>query len=235
MIGISDEMMNFICKHECGFNFGVKFENVSGGEKFLKGYYGKSEVEQKHRTYGYGLLYHPNGKFMDAVKSTYSSEELASLYKKKLAKTCEEIEKYLDANELGLKQCQIDAIISASYNHGTYGFLIKHKMRDLIKADPNNIGIKDVWIGLAQYSNPKYRKGLERRKRDEVEWYFGDISPANINYDSSVKSDVFQSGYTNSNSEGGYSNGGSDIRLMSNNPERARDGVVIGTHLRQRV
>ena len=58
-VGISKEMINFICKYETGKQFGYVM-----GVKDLNGYDLKDA--KGHLTYGYGILYHPTQKkYMD--------------------------------------------------------------------------------------------------------------------------------------------------------------------------
>ena len=69
-IGISDGMINFICQWETGHKFGYTMTS-----KDLNGY--DLHDAGGHKTYGYGLLYHPiTQKFMDTIKKTWTQKEL---------------------------------------------------------------------------------------------------------------------------------------------------------------
>ena len=72
-VGISDGMIDFICRYETGKKFGYTMTY-----KDLNGYDLKDA--NGHLTFGYGLLYHPNGKFMNSVKKRWTQKELESLF-----------------------------------------------------------------------------------------------------------------------------------------------------------
>jgi hypothetical protein len=67
-------LYDWISQFERSKNFGGYLSN-----KDLKGVDYKDS--KGHRTFGYGLLYHPSGKYMDEIKSEWTQQELENLYK----------------------------------------------------------------------------------------------------------------------------------------------------------
>lgn len=161
--GLSDGMINFICKYETGKSFGYKMTS-----KDLNGYDLKDA--KGHLTYGYGLLYHPNGKLMDTIKKTWTQKELESLFLEHAKMTADRIDNWAKANKIKLNQNQKDAIASGCYNFGM-GFLNKQICIKYIKANPNNSAIRTVWEHLSDAQGVKY-PGLIKRRKAEAKWYF---------------------------------------------------------------
>lgn len=162
-IGLSEQMLNTICFYETSHNFGYKMP-----PRDLQGY--DLGDAGGHKTYGYGLLYHPNGKFMDQIKSTWSQEELEKIYLQTVKNTVNKIKNWQQKNNINLNQFQIDAITSACFNFGL-GFLKKNVCSMIIK-DPNNTQIKNIWSHLSD-SQGKKIPGLIKRRVSEANWYFG--------------------------------------------------------------
>ena len=162
-IGISDGMINFICQYETDHKFGYTMTS-----KDLNGYDLKDA--KGHKTYGYGLLYHPvNQKFMDSIKQTWTQKELEELFLEHVKIISKKIDAWATKNKVKLNQNQKDAIASACYNFG-YGFLNKQICK-LIIANPNNPNIRNTWAHLSDVQGKKY-PGLIKRRQAEARWYF---------------------------------------------------------------
>ena len=175
---ISDNGLDFICRHE----------NVSGrglGDKLypkeLNGYVCKADSSSAggHRTFGYGLLYHPDGtneknKFMDQWKQKWTQEELQELFRKTVNKKSAELSKKLAQNNIQLGQNQFDAIISAIYQMGSNGFFNKagKALWDAIRSNPNSPNVLKVWTSIT----PKF----SRRRADEANLYAMDMPKSGI-------------------------------------------------------
>lgn len=162
--GLSDGMINFICQYETGKKFGYTMS-----VKDLHGY--NLHDAKGHLTYGYGLLYHPNGKLMDQVKKIWTQKELEELFLQHAKYTADRIDKWAITNKIKLTQNQKDAIASGCYNFGM-GFLNKQICK-LIIANPNNPAIKNTWSHLSDAQGRKY-PGLIKRRQAEAKWYFGE-------------------------------------------------------------
>ena len=167
-IGISDDMINFICQQETSHSFGYKM-----GSKDLNG------IDLKdaggHKTFGYGLLVHPNGKYMDTIKKTWTQKELEDLFIQHAKQISSKIDNWTTSNKIKLNQNQKDAIASACYNFGT-GFLtatgkVYTKTVALIKRNPNDVFIKNLWSHMSDAQGKKY-PGLITRRQAEAKWYF---------------------------------------------------------------
>ena len=161
-IGLSDGMINFICQYETGKKFGYTMT-----AKDLNGY--DLHDAGGHRTYGYGLLYHPSGKYMDSIKKVWSQKELEELFLDHAKLTSSKIDKWAATNKVTLNQNQKDAIASGCYNFGL-GFLNKNICK-LIAANPNNPAIRNTWAHLSDVQGKKY-PGLIKRRQAEAKWYF---------------------------------------------------------------
>jgi len=160
--GLSDGMINFICQYETGHKFGYTMTS-----KDLNGY--DLHDAGGHRTYGYGLLYHPSGKYMDSIKKVWSQKELEGLFLEHAKLTSSKIDKWAATNKVTLNQNQKDAIASGCYNFGL-GFLNKNICK-LIAANPNNPAIRNTWAHLSDVQGKKY-PGLIKRRQAEAKWYF---------------------------------------------------------------
>lgn len=199
--GLSDGMFQFICKYETGKKFGYAMT-----AKDLNGY--DLGDAKGHKTYGYGLLFHTNGNYMDTVKGQWAQNELEQLYTQHAQKTVSTIKSWASKYHIQLNQNQIDAIASACYNFGI-GFLEKSGKSytstvNLIKKNPNDPAIKDKWCHMSDGQGKKY-PGLITRRKAEADWYFSSGAVAsNVNYSSGGGG-----GYNSSYSGGGYSSGGS--------------------------
>jgi len=160
--GLSDGMINFICQWETGKKFGYTMTS-----KDLNGY--DLHDAGGHRTYGYGLLMHPNGKYMDTIKKVWTQKELEELFLEHAKLTSSKIDKWAATNKVTLNQNQKDAIASGCYNFGL-GFLNKQICK-LIIANPNNPTIRNTWAHLSDVQGKKY-PGLIKRRQAEAKWYF---------------------------------------------------------------
>ena len=161
-IGISAGMISFICQYETGKKFGYTMTS-----RDLNGY--DLHDAGGHKTYGYGLLVHPNGKYMDTIKKTWTQKELEQLFLQHAKQTSTKIDNWAAANKVKLNQNQKDAIASACYNFG-YGFLQKQICK-IIAANPNNPSIRNTWSHLSDIQGKKY-PGLIKRRQAEARWYF---------------------------------------------------------------
>jgi len=165
--GISDGMLNLICKFETGNNFGYTMSI-----KELNGY--DLGDAHGHKTYGYGLLTHPiNKQYMDDIKSSWTQQELQELYKIHAVQTSNQIDKWASSRNIQLNQYQKDAIASACYNFGL-GFLNK-PIAKLIAQNPNDPQIPNIWAHLSDVQGSKY-PGLIKRRQIEASWYAGTLT-----------------------------------------------------------
>jgi len=162
-VGISAGMINFICQYETGKKFGYTMT-----AKDLNGY--DLHDAGGHKTYGYGLLYHPTTqKFMDTIKRTWTQKELEQLFLQHAKQASNKIDAWANTNKVKLNQNQKDAIASACYNFG-FGFLQKQICK-IIAANPNNPTIRNTWSHLSDVQGKKY-PGLIKRRQAEARWYF---------------------------------------------------------------
>ena len=161
-VGLSNGMINFICQYETGKRFGYTMTS-----KDLNGY--DLRDAGGHLTYGYGLLYHPNGKYMDTIKRTWTQKELEGLFLEHAKTTAQKIDRWAANNKVKLTQNQKDAIASGCYNFGM-GFLNKQICK-IIAANPNNPSIRNTWSHLSDVQGKKY-PGLIKRRQAEARWYF---------------------------------------------------------------
>ena len=162
-VGISAGMINFICQYETGHKFGYTMTI-----KDLNGY--DLHDACGHKTYGYGLLYHPiTQKFMDTIKKVWSQKELEQLFLQHAKQASNKIDAWATTHKVKLNQNQKDAIASACYNFG-FGFLQKQICK-IIAANPNNPTIRNTWAHLSDVQGKKY-PGLIKRRQAEARWYF---------------------------------------------------------------
>ena len=161
-IGISNGMLNFICQYETGKKFGYTMTS-----KDLNGY--DLRDAGGHKTYGYGLLMHPTGKYMDTIKKVWTQKELEGLFLEHAKLTSTKIDNWAKTNKVTLNQNQKDAIASGCYNFGL-GFLNKNICK-MIAANPNNPAIRNTWSHLSDIQGKKY-PGLIKRRQAEARWYF---------------------------------------------------------------
>lgn len=165
--GISQEMLEHISMYETGHKFGYTMPS-----KDLNGY--DNGDAGGHKTYGYGLLYHPTeGKYMDQVKSQWTQQELEGLFLASVAKRVQKVQSWAQSNGISLTQPQIDAIVSACYNFGD-GFLTQESKckgtGPLIAQNPNNPQIIETWSHGSDSQASKY-PGLVKRRNFEAQWY----------------------------------------------------------------
>lgn len=160
--GISNEMLKVITEFE-GTPWGKTLSR-----KELNGY-GR---DKEHKTYGYGLLYHPEtNKFMDQVQKSYTQTELQNLMLIDISNRVKKIKNWASKNNITLNQNQIDAITSAVYNFGI-GFL-NSKIAKMIIKNPNDPNIKNAWTHMSDEKAKKYNlSGLKKRRSIEANWYF---------------------------------------------------------------
>lgn len=159
--GISQEMLDAICKYETGHSFGYTMET-----KDLNGY--DLGDAGGHLTFGYGLLYHPNGGFMDSIKREWTQSELENLFLEHISKKVELVNKKSKEANVSLNQHQVDSIVCAMYNFGD-GFLGR-SLGKMILSNPNDPKIYDTWVHLSDAQGKKY-PGLISRRKFEADWY----------------------------------------------------------------
>ena len=162
--GLSDGMLDMICRYETGKPFGYTM-----GQKDLVGY--DLGDAKGHKTFGYGLLYHPTTKqFMDSMKAVWTQQELETLFKVYAKNTVNRINSWASSHNIQLNQRQIDAIACACYNFGS-GFLNKNICK-MIATNPEDPNIFNTWCHLSDVQGQKY-PGLIKRRQAEANWYFG--------------------------------------------------------------
>ena len=157
------DVLQEISRFESGKSFGYTMS-----DKDLKGY--DLGDANGHRTFGYGLLYHPNGKYMDQVKSTWTQSELENLYKQTVSNMQDKVDQWSNKHNITLTKNQRDAITSACFNFGP-GFLNKNIAKKIAK-NPNDPSIYKDWANLSNKQGQKY-PGLIKRRQKEANWYFG--------------------------------------------------------------
>ena len=155
-------LYDWISNFELSRSFG---ETLSG--KDLKG------VDLKdaggHKTFGYGLLYHPNGKYMDQIKSEWTQQELEDLYKQTVNNTRNKVLTWAQSKNVDLKDHQIDALTSAVYNFGPD--FLNWSVARRIATNPNDEKIHAHWSGFSNHQADKY-PGLVKRRKKEADRYF---------------------------------------------------------------
>lgn len=164
--GVSQDMFQAICHFETGHKYGYTM-----GPKDLNGY----GNDKGHKTYGYGLLNHPNGKYMDQIKSTWTQRELEGLYVTHVQQFSGKVRNWAASKGLQLAQNQIDAITCATFNFGP-GFLTmpKYKVCGLIA---NRAPLQTIWNVWSTLSDNRSLAGLKKRRRWEANWYIGKKTP----------------------------------------------------------
>lgn len=160
---VVDKLVDFVSVFEGGKKFGGNLR-----EKELTGYR-LHDNAGNHKTFGYGLLYHPDGGFMDARKDSYTQAELENLYKKTLQKRVDKVNGWAKKNNVKLNDNQVAAIASACYNYGD-GFLNKPIMKK-VAANPNDPSIKNDWSHLSDAQSIRF-PGLKKRRIAEANMYF---------------------------------------------------------------
>lgn len=155
-------LYDWISQFERSKNFGGYLSN-----KDLKGVDYKDA--KGHRTFGYGLLYHPNGKYMDQVKSEWTQQELENLYKQTVDNTKNKVLKWAKSKNITLKENQIDALTSAVYNFGPK--FLEWSVAKRIADNPNDEKIYDAWAKFSDHQAAKY-PGLVTRRKQEADRYF---------------------------------------------------------------
>lgn len=161
---ISDTALSQICKWETRHDFGYQMQ-----PRDLQGYYVKGEGV---KTYGYGLRTHPNGQYMQDVKSVWTQPELENLFKQKIEKEKQWVLKWASKNGVKLGQGQLDAMVSAVYNYGRTGFL-RTGIPAMIAQNQNDPRIPEVWAHASD--KRKNMGGLHERRREEASWYMNDM------------------------------------------------------------
>lgn len=141
-------------------------------DKDLRGYALGEKNAKGRKTFGYGLLFHPDydSKFMEDVKTEYTQAELEELFKKRVAKDRNHVTNWAGKNNIKLSEKQITALTAAVYNFGS-GFLDWEIARKIAK-NPNDPSIYEHWANQGKHQWGKY-PGLKTRRRREANMYAG--------------------------------------------------------------
>ena len=126
-----------------------------------------------HKTYGYGLLYTPDGtKFMDMVKPVWTQQELEKMFVDSCNRRGAEVMQWANSNGVKLGQNQFNALVSAVYNYGK-GFFTKagRSVCSMIAQNPNNPRIPNMWAALK--ANPNRRKREAALYARDIAYYGG--------------------------------------------------------------
>lgn len=158
----STNLYNWISRFERSKDFGGSLSSDD-----LKGIDYKDA--NGHRTFGYGLLYHPNGNYMDQVKSEWTQTELEQLYKQTVDNTRNKVLKWAKSKNIALEDNQIDALTSAVYNFGPR--FLEWSVARRIAANPNDEKIYEAWAKFSDHQADKY-PGLVKRRKKEADRYF---------------------------------------------------------------
>lgn len=155
--GISPQMFDKLAKLESGHSFG---QTLKGNELT-----GKDLGDAKgHKTYAYGLLYHPVlKKHMDSIKPVWTQKELESLFVYTVKQKADSIKRTYS----GINQNQLDVLVSIAFNRGS----IPSSISNVIKKNPNDPNLKNM---LASWGSNQWGKypGLRTRRAEEAAWYF---------------------------------------------------------------
>lgn len=123
-----------------------------------------------HKTYGPGLLIHPDTlDYMDKKQKSYTANEIKALHWKTISNIANAVSKWAKDNNLSLNQNQFDAIVSGCHNFGL-GFLKKPIMKKVASKKYNSRQLKNQWIHLSD-AQTKY-PGLKKRRAWEAELFF---------------------------------------------------------------
>jgi GH24 family phage-related lysozyme (muramidase) len=136
-------------------------------DKDLNGY----NAGDNQRTYGYGLVYYPGGKYkMSQIKTTWTQKDLENTYLAALKERTNKVLKWATKNKLVLNQHQIDALVCIHYNiNGFFTDNRYSKLRQMIINDPKDQNIKNEWAHLSDWQT-KF-PGLKKRRALEAEWF----------------------------------------------------------------
>ncbi|MBQ9255024.1 MAG: lysozyme [Bacteroidales bacterium] len=137
-----------------GIEFIQSFEGLR-----LKAY--KCVPQEKYYTIGYG---HYGADVKECMTITRKQAEL--LFRKDL----QPLEDGISALNLNIRQNQFDALVSFAYNLGL-GALKSSTLLKKIKINPNDPSIRQEFMRWV-YSGSQKLKGLERRRKAEVDLYF---------------------------------------------------------------
>lgn len=159
-----NDIYNIISKFETGKTFGntLSAKDLQGIDlKDAKG----------HKTFGYGLLYHPDTKqYMDEIKTSWTQSELEELYKKTVDNKVNVVKNWAKENNLTLNNNQIKALTSAIFNFGDK--FLNWSVAQRIVKNPNDKKIYTAWAKFSDHQANKY-PGLVKRRRKEADIYFG--------------------------------------------------------------
>jgi GH24 family phage-related lysozyme (muramidase) len=160
--GLSDSMVKQISMYEANKPFGYAMT-----DKDLNGY----NAGDNQRTYGYGLVYYPGGKYkMSQIKTKWTQKDLESTYLAALKERTNKVLKWATKNKLVLNQHQIDALVCIHYNiNGFFTDNRYSKLRQMIINDPKDQNIKNEWAHLSDWQT-KF-PGLKKRRALEAEWF----------------------------------------------------------------
>jgi lysozyme len=116
-------------------------------------------------TIGYG-----NTKWMDGSDVKQGEKITLENAEKLLKHHLDKMVISLNRLSIDVSQNQFDAIVSLVYNIGLYAFRNSTLLK-MIKVNPNGVGITKEWQRWCT-SKGKVILGLQRRRKDEVAFYF---------------------------------------------------------------
>lgn len=159
-LGPSQELITFIKNTETGPYWKEIYEI---------GYYGDGSG---HKTYGYGLLYHPLKKntYMDQYQTRYSRAELDDLFIIGVYRRYNIVIEWARRNNIELNPNQLDALTSLVYNCGSK--ILESELGTLIKNNPYNPRIISQWKNTSTNLFKKF-PGLKKRRLAELGIYYG--------------------------------------------------------------
>lgn len=125
-----------------------------------------------HKTYGYGLLYHPLKKntYMDQHQTRYSRAELDDLFIIGVYRRYNIVIEWARQNNMEFNQNQLDALTSLVYNCGSK--ILESELGTLIKNNPYNPEIINRWKNTSGNLFKKF-PGLKKRRLAELNMYYG--------------------------------------------------------------
>ena len=138
----------------------------------LVGYDLKEANAKGHKTFGYGLLIHPQykDKFMDEVKSNYTQKELEDLFIIRVSHDYNKVKDWARKNNVTLTDEQVSALTSACFNFGDE--FLNWSLANRIKNDPNDPEIFKIWSNWGSHQFEQF-PGLKIRRRREANKYLG--------------------------------------------------------------
>ncbi len=160
--GVDKNCLNFIAFEENSNSYPYTMP-----KKDLIGWVNKQDKPARdgiiHKTYGYGLVYTPDGsQFMDKAKPVpvYTQQELEKMFVDSCNMRGAEVMQFANSNGIKLGQNQFNALVSAVYNYGRRGFFegAGKTVAALIANNPNDTRIPKEWAKLRANNNRRQRE-----------------------------------------------------------------------------